>query len=188
MSSRMIVKRINREIRTSIKFAPVWLDITLNFIDGDIVRICIQDSALMDVSLKNYPFRPPSIIWHSINPKAPNRRESKPSYLSTMATYTDTIININADPVKKFILNVITNKTFGDVEKTNCLCCQSILCGNRWNPTLTLYDIAKEGYSLTIMEEIDQIDTTKNLFSILPVEVLTLIENYVLGDQPIRSN
>ena len=49
-------------------------------------------------------------------------------------------------PYNYFIndFNDIELNEFKLITKYNCLCCQSILCGNNWGPTLTIIDIVNE--------------------------------------------
>ena len=95
-----------------------------------------------------------------------------------MATYTNLIKDINLDHVKKFILYVCSKMRF-DVQPNGCLCCQSYLCGNKWSPILSMYDLGRECYAITIMKCLNDMNFGKNYLGLLPEEILTVIESFV---------
>ncbi len=85
----------------------------------------------------DYPFKPPTITLNSTNTSysywCSRILQEKDNY-SIFASYIFSCINMKVlTGIKK---NVPDNKT--------CLCCESLLCGNNWNPGINIFMLFNE--------------------------------------------
>lgn len=112
MSSKIINKRINREIpELSQKYGPLNI-VSLADNTYSIIQLTNYN---IDVKINsNYPFHPPDMF---INNK---------SYLTVIIDYP------------KYVYKKLNEKGI------TCLCCESILCKNRWNPSIKIINIIDE--------------------------------------------
>ena len=156
----MAQKRIKKEIENfpqnmeeyNLKYNVVLLD---NIIDTEFsinknkfIKIGVLDknnNLIMKLfCLHDYPFKSPEVLindnnyfikytrWAASISERVNRLPEFDKYLSWM-------FSINSKPT----LNNIW-KYNPALNKSLCLCCESITCSNKWNPALTLYKVVLE--------------------------------------------
>jgi len=163
----MAQKRIQKEIDNfsqnmeeyNLKYKIVLLD---NIIDTDscninnkFIKIGLLDknnNLIMKLfCLHHYPFKSPEVLinqnFHNYNnndyfikyTRWAASISERVNRLSEFDKYLSWIFSINSKPT----LNNIW-KYNPDLNKSLCLCCESITCSNKWSPALTLYKVVLE--------------------------------------------
>jgi hypothetical protein len=96
-------------------------DVNINKNDGNLTKSLItkNDGNLINIIYgEYYPFKPPYVYINGL------------SYYNTITRFpSDRFLNT---------FKLLTN------HKYSCLCCQSIICNNNWNPTYTVISIMSE--------------------------------------------
>jgi ubiquitin-protein ligase len=124
-ASKYNVKRIAHEIQEML---PIYKSISVEYEEARaIVTINQQTITTPTVEFcikEGYPFTPP-IITLTPNPN-PNTTKRIP-YMTWLKTSSRRV-----------------HQTLKTLTKTDCLCCSTILCPNRWSPAMTMRNILQE--------------------------------------------
>ena len=123
------------------------LDFSYNFLlsnsnsNNKIVSVIIYNKLFLQfIITESYPFRPPEVLINDIQLMNYLKWCSN---ISAIITSRKFLSQKNMQYAHMFSINNITKKNI-PVIPINCICCDSILCINKWSPALLFINIIDE--------------------------------------------
>ena len=166
----ILKKRIFNEIKYIEKNLPQYIITELNILNN-ITYIQIitpkHNKLIFELSC-DYPFKPPSYV------KCNNK-----DYHYSLKKMPKTIeyLYYNKDD-----MYYQENKKITLLNKTHCICCDSLLCADNWSPSSTIYDILNEiSTHNKLKNKIMNKLILKNIFDVfnLPLELIRNVYHFL---------
>jgi ubiquitin-protein ligase len=164
-TSKYNVKRIAHEIQEML---PIYKSISVEYEETRAIITIIQspseeNTITVEFSIKEgYPFTPP-IITLTPTPTTNPTHQKRIPYMTWLKTSSRRV-----------------HQALKTLTKTDCLCCSTILCPNRWSPANTLKDILQEiETTQNVKQKIKYILATKDIGK--KFNLPEVIETYISG-------